>query len=128
MRLAWTALLILLTSCTMLRGEAVNPDLKHLYAEARWSELRRALAHDREHALYNGAVAAAFNDLPSAEVLLRSVIRRAPQSEAARDAYRVLANAYLDTGMYQRFTAAMDQKWISFPDKVESSRERNEFA
>jgi hypothetical protein len=62
--------------------------------------------------LYSGAVA--FNNMCPAEKVLRSVIRRAPRSEEACDAYGILAHLYLGVGLYRTFRVAMEEKWEDF--------------
>jgi len=102
--------------------------LRTLCDAHQWPELRDRLAHTNGPPFYSGAVAAAFNDARDAEKILRSVIRRDPRSEDARDAYQILAHLYLDLGLYQRFRNAMEQKWAAFPDGETPGRERREYA
>jgi hypothetical protein len=63
----------------------------------RWFELR-ATADAPTSPLVRGALAAAFNDPTMAERLLRGVIRDAPRSEAAHDAYGNVSFAIITPG------------------------------
>jgi hypothetical protein len=55
------------------------------------------------------AVATAFNDPQTAERLLRDVIRSAPTSNDADDAYDLLLRIYMRSGQYRRWVTSYRQ-------------------
>jgi len=61
-------------------------DLDHLFHARQWFKLQSAFT-DRSPSLMRAAVATAFNDPETAKRLLRDVIRSAPTSNAADEAY-----------------------------------------
>ena len=65
---------------------ADQTDLKSLYDEHRWFELRDAIQSQNAPPLYKGAVASAFNDTKAAEKYFNEVIRLSPISATAGDA------------------------------------------
>ena len=83
-------------------GVAGQTESGRLWGTHRWFELRET-ANDRSSPLIRGALAAAFNDPERAERLLGGVIREAPRSDAADDAYALLARIYIRSGQYERF-------------------------
>jgi len=124
MRAVATCLWIALSAAA---GEEPAPsDLKTLYDAHQWLELRQALEKVQGPALYRGAVASAFNDTRRAENLLRSVIKSAPSSGQAYDAYEWLEHLYLRTGQYRRLISTMEQRSAAFPNKNELAAERQE--
>ena len=110
-------------------ASADNIALKSLYETRQWVELYEALKHSKGPALYRGAVAVTFNDNPrQAERLLRSVIKSAPHSDEAYQAYEWLAHLYLYSGQYQRLISSMEERWAAFPDRSAVPQERAEMA
>ncbi len=111
-------------------ASANNTDLKSLYDARRWAELYEALKHVKDpHALYRGAVAVTFNNNPhEAENILRSVIKSAPRSDEAYQAYEWLTHLYLYSGQYQRLISNLEERWAAFPNKSELPQERTAMA
>jgi hypothetical protein len=86
-------LAVALAFCAALGAHQAD-DLDHLFQAHQWFELQSAVT-DRSPALMRAAVATAFNDPETAERLLRDVIRSAPASNAADEAYGMLSQIYL---------------------------------
>ena len=82
---------------TTASGEGLNS----LHDAHRWLELRDALQKVKGPALYRGVVAAALIDRSEVEKILRGVIKSAPRSEQASEAYEALAHLYIQTGPYR---------------------------
>jgi clan AA aspartic protease (TIGR02281 family) len=98
-------------------GAQQADDLDHLFRAHQWFELRSAVT-DRSPALMRAAVATAFNDPETAERLLRDVIRSAPASNAADEAYGMLSQIYLRSGQYRRWQTLYRQWVAAIPDSV----------
>jgi Aspartyl protease len=96
--------------CAALGAQRAD-DLNHLFQAHQWFELRSAVT-DRSPALMRAAVATAFNDPDTAERLLRDVIRSAPASDAADEAYGMLSQIYLRSGQYRRWLTSHRQ-WVA---------------
>ena len=107
--------------CAALAAQRAD-DLDHLFDTHQWFELRSAVT-DRSSPLMRAAVATAFNDPQTAERLLRDVIRSAPASNAADEAYGMLSQIYLRSGQYRRWLTSYRQWVAAIPD---SSRARAE--
>lgn len=95
-------------------------DLKILYDEHRYVELRNALRKGQGPALYSGVLAAAFNQSSEAERLLRSIIKSAPRSGQSAEAFAALTHLYLQTGQYQSLASIVEQRLANFPERVEA--------
>ena len=67
-------------------------------------------AQDRSPVLMRAAVATAFNDPETAERLLRNVIKSAPASNDADEAYGMLLQIYLRSGQYGRWVTTYRQE------------------
>jgi predicted aspartyl protease len=92
---------LLAVALASLHAQTADDRLRELYRTRQWFELRTALTPAAP--LYiRGIVASRFNDVTTAEPLLRQVIRNDPRSEAATDAYNVLTQVDLRTGQYAR--------------------------
>jgi len=112
--------------CAALGAQSAD-DLDHLFHARQWFELRFA-ATDRSPALMRAAVATAFNDPGTAERLLRDVIRSAPASSAADEAYGMLSQIYLRSGQYRRWLMS-HQQWIAaMPDSARARAEEEDEA
>src|SRR5437879_4377134 len=88
---------VLATLMLFLRGLAPAsdvPNLKALYEQHRWFDLRDAIKHQPAPALYKGAVDAAFNDGKTAEAYLDEAIKAQPNSDDAKGAHELLGNFY----------------------------------
>jgi predicted aspartyl protease len=109
-------LAVALAFCAAL-GARQADDLDHLFQAHQWFELRSAVT-DRSPALMRAAVATAFNDPETAERLLRDVIRSAPASNAADEAYGMLSQIYLRSGQYRRWQTLYRQWVAAIPDSV----------
>ena len=109
-------LAVALTFCAALGAQPAD-DLDRLFHAHEWFELRSAVT-DRSPSLMRAAVATAFNDPETAERLLRGVIRSAPASKAADEAYGMLSQIYLRSGQYRRWLA-MYRQWVAaIPDSA----------
>ena len=120
---------VALAFCATLAAQPAD-DLDHLFHAHQWFELRSAVT-DRSPSLMRAAVATAFNDPDTAERLLRDVIRSAPASNAADEAYGMLSQIYLRSGQYRRWLTSYRQWVAAIPDsaraRVEQGTEK-EFA
>src|SRR5215469_12358115 len=87
-------------------NDAVN--LKSLFDNHRWFELRDSVRKGGASAFYQGAVACAFNDVRRCEKSFRDVFSSAPRSDEAIEAHRTLASAYLTHGEYKKALAQVD--------------------
>ncbi|HYN06254.1 MAG TPA: retropepsin-like aspartic protease [Vicinamibacterales bacterium] len=122
----FTACVVGLSFAGIMAAQPGEDAFRPLAKTHRWFELR-ATANARTSPLVRGALAAAFNDPTTAERLLRGVIRDEPRSEAADDAYALLAFLYLRTGQYERF-ATLYQAWAAaLPQSVTVRDERENF-
>src|SRR5262249_52355349 len=82
--------------------------LKSLYDNHRWFELRDAFRKGSTSAFYKGAVACAFNDVRRCEKRFRNVFDSTSKSDQAIEAHRMLASAYLTHGEYKKALAQVD--------------------
>src|SRR5215831_2772855 len=67
--------------------------------------------------------ASALNQNNSAEKLLHQIIRRAPQSSEAGEAYKLLSRIYLRTGRYKRATENLAEWRRDFPHSADAEAE-----
>jgi hypothetical protein len=105
-RRSFLASLIALSSLVVtVAAQRADGTLESFQSANQWFELRTAITN-RSPASTRGAVAAAFNDLATAERLLHDVIRAQRASSAADDAYALLARIYIRSGQYSRFLRA----------------------
>ncbi|HEV3061754.1 MAG TPA: aspartyl protease family protein [Vicinamibacterales bacterium] len=119
----------LLAASTLVAQRSPAPSLRALYDAKKWAELQEALSKAKGHDLYRGAVAVTFHQGPlQAESHLRSVIRAAPKSEEAYEAYGWLSHLYSYSGQYQRLVSALDARWSAFPGRPGEDQERAEVA
>src|SRR5262245_35668490 len=102
-RCAMRTLAVATAFCVTLAAQPAD-DLDRLFQAHQWFELRSAIT-DRSPALMRAAVATAFNDRETAERLLRDIIRSAPASNAADQAYGMLSQMYVRCGRYGRWLA-----------------------
>jgi predicted aspartyl protease len=117
---------LVVLSCIGVVAQTTDETFRPLATTHRWFELRAA-ASARSSPLIRGALAAAFNDPATAEPLLLGVIRDQPRSDAADDAYALLAYVYLRTGQYERF-ATLYQAWAAaLPQSATVRAERENF-
>ena len=102
--------------CAVLAAQPPQ-DLDQLFHAHQWFELRSAVT-DRSPALMRAAVATAFNERETAERLLRDVIKSAPTSNAADEAYAMLSQIYLRSGQYGRWLTSRRQWLAAMPDSA----------
>lgn len=107
---------------------ADQTDLKSLYDEHRWFELRDAIQGQNAPPLYKGAGASAFNDTKAAEKYLNEVIRLSPNSATASDARDMLVDLYGRTGRYRDALHELDQSLTITPGRADLSNAHALFA
>ena len=117
-------LAIALAFCAALSAQRAD-DLDQLFQAHQWFELRSAIT-DRSPALLRAAVATAFNDPENAERLLRDVIRSAPASNAADEAYGMLSQIYLRSGQYRRWLTSYRQWVAAFPGSASARAQKED--
>ena len=109
--------ILLFWASTCLTASLRVPDLKKLYDEHRWFELRDAI-DETAPAFYRGAVACVFNDGSRCEKTFRSVIGSAPRSEDAAEARGLLLSLYHRGGRFRRAVAEIDGLLATYPDNT----------
>ena len=96
-----------------------------LYEAHKWKDLARELQNTRGMPLYRGAIGVTFDQDPRrAESILLSVIRSAPRSDEAYEAYEWLSHLYFYRGRYRSLISIMKRRWAEFPDKPERQQEQ----
>ena len=102
----------ILSCCVLLTslccGAQDETNLKSLYDNHRWFELRDSIRKHNVSPFYQGAVACAFNDVRHCERKFRAVFNSAAASDEAVEAHRTLASAYLTHGEYKKASAQVD--------------------
>src|SRR5207302_578147 len=89
------------------------------YGDRNWLELSAALSQSESFPLYRASLAAAFNQNSRfTERQLLAVIKAAPRSEDAYEAYEQLSHLYLRQGQYHSLISIMDRRWAAFPGKL----------
>jgi hypothetical protein len=109
-------LAVALAFCAVVGAQPAD-DLDRLFQAHQWLDLRSAVT-DRSPALMRAAVATAFYDPDTAERLLREVIRSAPASNAADEAYGMLLEIYARSGQYRRWLTTYRQWVATIPDSA----------
>jgi len=117
-------LVLAVASCAALGAQPAD-DLERLFRARQWFELRSAVT-ERSPALMRAAVATAFNDPETAERLLRDVIRSAPASHDADDAYGMLLQIYRRSGQYRRWLTSYRQWVAAIPDSERARAEEDD--
>jgi clan AA aspartic protease (TIGR02281 family) len=117
-------LAVALAFCAALAAQPAD-DLDRLFHARQWFELRSVVT-DRSPSLMRAAVATAFNDPETAERLLRDVIRSAPASNAADEAYAMLSQIYLRSGQYRRWLTSYRQWVAAIPDSTRARAEEED--
>jgi hypothetical protein len=121
------ALSVLFAASLLFAQSSSTQSLKSLYKAGKWTELQEALQKARGHNLYRGAVAVTFHqDLRDAESHLRAVIKAAPKSEEAYEAYEWLSHLYFYSGQYNRLVSTMEARWSAFPGRPGQDQEKSE--
>lgn len=115
----------LISAALLFAQRSPSSNLRSLYESGKWAELVDALPAKGGFELYRGAIAVSFHqDSTQAEAYLRSIIRSAPKSTQAYEAYEWLSHLFLYCGHYAQFVATMEARWSAFPDKPEEKQER----
>jgi predicted aspartyl protease len=109
-------LTMLVLCCAAVAAQPAT-DLNHLFQTHQWFELR-SMVTGRSPSLMRAAVAAAFNDPQTAERLLRDVIKWAPTSNDADEAYDLLLRIYMRSGQYHRWVTTYHQWIATMPGSV----------
>ena len=113
---------------TVGEGQIIS-DMRPLYDTHKWMELSDRLGNTKGSPLYRGAIGVTFNQAPRrTEQMLLSVIRSAPDSAEASDAYEWLSHLYLYRGQYRALVSIMEKKWAAFPNKKEREQEQRAIA
>ena len=94
-----------------------TPSLKTLYDQHRWFQLREALKGQDATALYEGAVASAFNDPHAAEKYFNETIELNPASDEAADARDMLVDLYGRSGQYHQALHELDESLKMTPGR-----------
>jgi hypothetical protein len=108
----------LFLATAVLPADVTNSNLKQIFEEHRWFDLRHAMTRAQGPALYRGAVAVAFNDVAAAERILHAVIRSDPRGDQARQAYDLLGSLYFRNGRYREFETELNNKWSGLDQPV----------
>lgn len=125
-RIARTVGFVLILGATVIGDDGPSPKL--LYDQHRWFELRDAIRGRPASPLYEGAVAAAFNDRGKAEENLARTIKLQPKSADAEDAHEILANVYIRFGQYKDAVRQLDEALTIKPQNEEAKNARALFA
>jgi hypothetical protein len=122
--------LVAMLGLSALATAAEKPELKVLYEQHRWFDLREALNRNGQNVpeLYLGAVASAFNNCEAAEKYLRRAIKRAPDSEDAIEAHEMLGYLYGRSGRYRDVVAQVDAMLRINPDRPDFKNMRSMYA
>lgn len=123
--------LLLAALTVFLNGPTTSsnaPNLKTLYVQHRWFELRDAIKDQGAPALYEGAVAAAFNDDNAAAAYLNGAIQAQPSSDDAKEAHEILAKVYGREGKYKAALQQLDEILKMEPDRADVENVRTMFA
>ena len=119
-----------LFTASFLFGQRIPiANLKALYDAQKWAELHDELKKTKGDHLYRGAVAVVFHQNPrQAESLLGSVIKAAPKSDEAYQAYEWLSHLFLYAGQYKHLVSTMEARWSAFPGREGQEQEKDEIA
>lgn len=120
------ALAVVLAFGAALAAQAPD-DLDRLFHAREWFELRSKVT-ERSPALMRAAVATAFNDRETAEPLLREIIKSAPGSSAADEAYNMLAHLYRRSAEYSRWMTSSQQWLAAIPGSALARAEAEDIA
>jgi len=123
-RCAMRMLAVAVAVCAALAAQPAA-DLDQLFHARQWFELRSAVT-DRSRALMRAAVATVFNDPETAERLLRNVIKSAPASNDADEAYGMLLQIYLWSGQCGRWVTTYRQWVAAIPSSARARAEEGD--
>src|SRR5262249_59026463 len=101
-RIAVIAVAVAVQAGSLPGFQADVRSVEALYRTHQWFELRQSVTN-QSPVLIRAAVAAAFNDPRPAESLLRGIIRSQSRSEAADEAYYLIAEMEARSGQYAQF-------------------------
>src|SRR5579864_8895908 len=99
-------------------------DLKFLYDGHRWFTLRNAIANSGAPELYQGAVAAAFDQRDDAVAHLQRAITAAPNSQGAVEARVLLGHLYMRAGQYSKAVSMAKEQIAARVGKPPSDGDR----
>jgi predicted aspartyl protease len=85
-------------------------DLNSLYEGHHWFRLRDAIANSKAPELYQGAIAAAFDQRDEAVTHLQRAITSAPQSPEAAEARELLLHLYMRASQYSKAVLTMKEQ------------------
>lgn len=103
-------------------------DLKSLHEGHHWFQLRDAIVNAKAPELYQGAVAAAFDQRDEAVQHLQRAISSAPQSPEAVEARELLLHLYLRTSQYSKAVSIMKEQVAARVGKPATDGERSSIA
>ena len=93
-----------------------SDQLKKLYDNHDWFQLRQLVRSRNASTFYRGVVAAVSNDVVSAERYLFPVLNSSPASVEAIDAYSLLTQTYMRVGRYRDALAMVEKALKLKPD------------
>jgi predicted aspartyl protease len=105
-----------------------SEDLRNLYDGHHWFQLRDAVSKTESRRLYQGAVAAAFNQRDRAETFLLRVIAATSPAEEVGPARELLIHLYLRLGQYSKATSQMKDQMAANSAKPVSNADKAMFA
>ena len=101
-------LTIIFSVAAFAADQPVN--LKSLYEGHHWFQLRDAIANEKAPELYQGAVAAAFDQRDEAVAHLQRAITSAPQSSEAVEAREILLHLFMRASQYSKAVSVMKEQ------------------
>lgn len=99
-----------LAATSMFAGKDGSQELDSLYVGHHWFQLRDASVGLKTPALYQGAVAAAFDQRDEAVANLQRAIAAAPHSQEAVEARDLLIHLYMRAAQYSKALATMKEQ------------------
>ena len=109
-RMTSATTVVLGVACCAVLAAQPAADLERLFRAHQWFELRSTVT-DRSPALMRARVATAFNEPDNAVRILRDIIRSAPKSNDADEAYGMLLQIYRRSGQYRKW-ATLYREWL----------------
>jgi predicted aspartyl protease len=100
---------IFLAAASFAIGQSPT-DLRSVYDGHHWFQLRDAVSHTESRRIYQGAVAAAFNQRDEAEISLQRVIAATSPSDDVAAARELLIHLYLRSGQYSKAVSRMKEQ------------------
>jgi predicted aspartyl protease len=106
---------IVVLSCSATFAQK-SEQLKKLYDDHDWFQLREAVRKGNASAFYQGVAASISNDVVNTERHLQSVLKSSPASTEADDAYSFLTQTYMRVGRYRDALAVVERALRVKPD------------